>query len=150
MLSNGGEKMEYEYLNIIIGELKILRKLQLKLLSQYCENITPEQVKLLYLIKKEKLKQKEIAQHLHITEATLSVRIKRLVDLGWIERVMDKDDKRLNTIVLSDQGEQLMDKIEDAFNHYQKIVCQGLTKKDYEYVLQFIHKIQENLKEEME
>lgn len=43
-----------------------------------------------------------------------------------------------------------MDKIEDAFNHYQKIVCQGLTKKDYEYVLQFIHKIQENLKEEME
>ncbi len=63
---------------------------------------------------------------------------------------MDKDDKRLNTIVLSDQGEQLMDKIEDAFNHYQKIICQGLTKKDYEYVLQFIHKIQENLKEEME
>ena len=77
MLSNGGEKMGYEYLNIIIGELKILRKLQLKLLSQYCENITPEQVKLLYLIKKEKLKQKEIAQQLHITEATLSVRIKR-------------------------------------------------------------------------
>jgi len=72
MLSNGGEKMEYEYLNIIIGELKILRKLQLKLLSQYCENITPEQVKLLYLIKKEKLKQKEIAAILGIDQRVYS------------------------------------------------------------------------------
>ena len=142
--------MAYEQLDTIIKELKILKKLHLKLFNQYCKNITSEQIQLLCLIKKEKLKQKDIAEHLHITEATLSVRIKRLVELGWIQKEIDKDDKRLYSISLSSQGKELMNNIENAFQHYQEIICKGLSDDDYEYVLRFIHKIQENLKEEIE
>lgn len=104
--------MKYEKLSIIMEELRMVHKLHNKMMSGHCQDITPEQGKLLYLIRNEKMNQKEIAKHLHITEATLSVRIKRLVDSGLVEREVDRNDKRVYSIVLSKKGEKLMnDKI---------------------------------------
>lgn len=148
-LSEEVMKMKYDHLNHIMEELKVLNKLHIKMMSQMCNEITPDQGKLLHLIKNEKLTQKEIAQHLHITEATLSVRMKRLVDSGFIERIVDEDDKRAYKIVLSNKGEQLVNDIEQSLKHYQEVICQGLTQEDYEVVLNLIHKIQNNLKEEI-
>ena len=101
-------------------------------------------------MKYEKLSQKEIAKHLHITEATLSVRIKRLVDSGLVEREVDRNDKRVYSIVLSKKGEKLMNDMENAIHHYQEVICKGITNEEYESVLKVIHKIQKNIKEEIE
>lgn len=142
--------MQYEQLNHIINEIKIVHKLHQKMMNQYCGELTPEQGKLLYLIQYEKMSQKEIAQLLHITEATLSVRVKRLLDSGWIERETDKDDRRINSIVLSHKGEVLMKTLEQQFNKYKTIMCKGISLEDYEIVLRVIHQIQENIREEIE
>lgn len=150
VLSIGGVQMEYEQLNHMINEIKITHKLHQKMMSQYCGELTPEQGKLLYLIQYEKMSQKEIAKLLRITEATLSVRIKRLLDSGWIERETDKDDKRVNSIVLSHKGEELMKTLEQQFHKYKTIMCKGISLEDYETVLRVIHQIQENIREEIE
>lgn len=142
--------MEYDKFAYIMEELKVLHKLHCKLMSSFCEEMTAEQGKLLHLIQNEKKSQKELAKKLHITEATLSVRIKRLVDSGLVEREVDRNDKRVYTIILSKKGEKLMNDIEESISHYQTLICQGITQEDYEVVLRVIHTIQNNLKEEIE
>ncbi|WP_028044112.1 MarR family winged helix-turn-helix transcriptional regulator [Candidatus Stoquefichus massiliensis] len=142
--------MKHEGLNRIWEELKTLHKLSTRLMVERCQNMTPEQVKLMKLIHKEKLSQKEIALKLHITEATLSVRIKRLVDSGLIEREIDSDDKRRYVIVLSSQGEDMMNEIQKAFDYSYQVICRGMTQEDYDAVLNIIKRIQNNIKEEIE
>lgn len=142
--------MKYDKLSIIMEELKTIDKLHHKMMSMHCGDMTPDQGKLLYLIKNKKMNQKELAEHLHITEATLSVRIKRLVESGLVEREVDRNDKRVYSIVLSSKGEKIVNDMDSAIRHYQEIICKGITNEDYEVVLSVIHKIQKNIKEEIE
>ncbi|MEG0367987.1 MAG: MarR family transcriptional regulator [Coprobacillus sp.] len=144
------ESMILDDINYIMEELKVVHKLHMKLMSQCCEGITGDQARLLFLIKKNKTNQKEIAHSLNITEATLSVRIKRLVELGLIEREVDSQDKRNYTIVLSKQGENTLGDIERTVAFSQEVICKGITKSEYDTIINVIKKIQNNLKEEIE
>ena len=109
-----------------------------------------EQVKLIFLIAHAQMNQKEIAQKLRITEATLSVRIKRLVDMGFIERKLNEDDKRHYYIVLSSQGKAVIEEMKRDFHYVHQVVCKDLTDEDYQSVLKVVKKIKRNLKEEIE
>lgn len=144
------ESMILEDINVIMEELKVVHKLHMKLMSQCCTGITGDQVKLLLFIKSNKTNQKEIAQSLSVTEATLSVRIKRLVEMGLIEREIDSQDKRNYTIVLSKQGENTLDNVGKTVAFSQEVICKGITKDEYGTIVNVIKKIQNNLKEEIE
>ena len=100
--------MEYQCFSEMMEEMREIHKMIQKLTAQKCHHLTMEQLKLIFLIAHAQMNQKEIAQKLRITEATLSVRIKRLVDMGFIERKLNEDDKRHYYIVLSSQGEDRM------------------------------------------
>jgi len=141
--------MTYDNLSHILEELRTMHKLHKKLMLMNCKEITPEQGKLLFMVKDERMSQKELAHHLHITEATLSVRIKRLVDSGLIERQVDRHDKRVYTIVLSEKGKQFMNDMGAHIVYYQQLICKGITKEEYETVIRVIQKIQDNIKEEI-
>lgn len=142
--------MKHEGLSRILEELRTVHKLSTRLMIERCQNMTPEQVKLMMLIHKERLSQKEISEKLHITEATLSVRIKRLVDSGLVEREIDSDDKRKYVIVLSSLGEEMVNEIQKAFEHTYQVICRGMTSDDYDAILSIIKRIQKNIKEEIE
>lgn len=141
---------KHENFSRIMEELKTVHKLATKLAMRSCENITPDQAKLLFLIYENKMNQKEIALKLHISEATLSVRIKRLVDLGLVEREIDSHDKRNYKITLSKLGEDTFKGMQDKFDYVYQVVCRGMTQEDYDHVLNIIKRMQDNIKEEME
>lgn len=143
------ENMILEDINLILEEVKVVHKLHMKLMAQCCNGITGDQVRLLFFIKSNKTNQKEIAQSLNVTEATLSVRIKRLVDMGLIEREIDEQDKRNYTIVLSKQGEETLGNVEKTVAFSQEVICKGITSEEYETIINVIKKIQNNLKEEI-
>lgn len=142
--------MKYERFNSIMEELVITHKYIQKLALQHCHHLTMEQGKLLFLIHKEKMNQKQIAQKLHISEATLSVRIKRLVDIGLVERKMNNEDKRNYKIVLSSRGETAFENMRKDFDYMHSVICKGMNDADYQAVLQVIEKIKRNVKEELE
>lgn len=148
-LSNRGVVMKYENLNCIMEELKVIYKLHHQFMYQNCKQVTPEQGKLLFLIREQKMSQKELAKRLNITEATLSVRIKRLVESGYIEREINQKDKRIFSIVLSSKGKDFMKEIDDNIKQYKEKVCRGISYSDYETILKVIYKIQENIREEL-
>lgn len=142
--------MEYNTFGEMMEEMREIHKMIQKLTSQKCHHLTMEQLKLIFLIAKNQMSQKEIAQKLRITEATLSVRIKRLVDMGLIERKMNEDDKRFYHIVLSSQGKAIINEMKHDFHHVHQVICKDLTDEDYQAVLKVIKKIRENLKEEIQ
>lgn len=142
--------MEHDNFNRIMEEWHRVHKLAGRLAAQRCEDLTPEQAKLLFLIRQNKMNQKELAHKLHITEATLSVRIKRLVDSGLVEREIDSHDKRNNKIVLSELGEKTFIGMQNEFDYVYQVVCRGMTQEDYDMVLNIIKRMQNNIKEEME
>ena len=142
--------MKHENFSRIMEELRTVHKLSTKLVASRFHNLTPEQAKLMFLIHDNKMNQKEIAQKLHITEATLSVRIKRLVDSGLVEREIDSQDKRNNKIVLSAQGEETLNGMQKEFDYVYEVICREMTQEDFETVLNIIKRMQKNIKEEME
>ena len=148
-LSNRRDLMEYDCFSEMMEEMREIHKMIQKLTSQKCHHLTVEQAKLIFLIAHQQMNQKEIAQKLRITEATLSVRIKRLVDMGLIERKLNEDDKRHYYIVLSSQGEAVIDEMKKDFHHVHQIVCKGMTDEDYMAVLNVVKKIKRNLKVEI-
>lgn len=143
--------MEYSRFNSIIDELRQIYKLHKKLMLQYCGDVTPEQGKLLFIIFKEKrMNQRELAKALHITEATLSVRIKRLIDTGLIERVVDEHDKRVYQIVLSQKGLDFMESMKEKFSHYQDQICKEITEEEFQVISEVVKKMKRNIEEEIE
>ncbi|MFR7590306.1 MAG: MarR family winged helix-turn-helix transcriptional regulator [Longibaculum sp.] len=141
--------MKHENFNRIMEELRTVHKLSTKLVASRFHNLTPEQAKLLFLIHDNQMNQKEIAKKLHITEATLSVRIKRLVDSGLVEREIDSHDKRKNKIVLSSLGEDTLCGMQKEFDYVHEVICRGMTQEDFQTVLNIIKRMQKNIKEEI-
>lgn len=142
--------MEYDKFCYLISELKEVRRLHMQLMSKACIEITPDQGRLLFHIKEQKMSQKELAEKLQITEATLSVRIKRLVEAGLVERIKDSKDRRVYRIVLSEKGESLTNDMKNAIERYKKMISKDITLDEYETILHVIHKLQRNLKEGIE
>lgn len=142
--------MEQYSLVDVIDELRQIHKLHMQLMAQHCHETTPDQGKLLFVISKKEMSQKELARVLHITEATLSVRIKRLLDAGYIERKVDANDKRMNTIVLSCKGKQEIENMNEYMKRYHELLGRGITQEEYDTIIHAIVKVQNNLKEEME
>lgn len=141
--------MEYEYFRKMMEEVGEVHKLVQKLTMQSCHHLTIEQMRLISFISKNEVNQKQIAKELRITEATLSVRIRRLVDMGIVEKKMNPDDKRNYQIVLSDFGKTIMNELKQDFDHIHHVICQNMTIDDYDAVLNVIRKIKKNLKEEI-
>lgn len=142
--------MPYEHLNEIMEEFNDLHKKMRKLTSQHCRTLTMEQGKLLFLIDENKMNQKQIAASLHISEATLSVRIQRLVDSGLVNREVDSHDKRHHKITLSQHGKEMMNQMKHDFDYVYHIICRNMTEDDFEAIMKVIKKMKSNVEEELQ
>lgn len=134
----------------VIEELHTLHKVHKQCVHSKLSEFTFEQGKLLYLIKEKTMNQKELASALRISEATLSVRIKRLLDAGYIERTPDEHDKRIFVIGLSKKGQKVVVNLEKKLTHYYQCLSKNITEEEVETILNVIHKMKKNIKEETE
>jgi DNA-binding MarR family transcriptional regulator len=90
--------------------------------------------------------QKEIADKLQISPASLAVSIKRLQKAGLLEKVTDESDLRVNQIYLTEKGrkvqsESLADLI--AFDNY---LIEGFSPDEISQLDSFLCRIYTNLK----
>ena len=134
----------------VIEELHALHKIHKQCVHSKLPELTFEQGKLLYLIKEKTMNQKELASALRISEATLSVRIKCLLDAGYIERTPDEHDKRIFVIGLSKKGQKVVVNLEKKLTHYYQCLSKNITEEEVETILNVINKMKKNIKEETE
>ena len=118
-----------ENVKVMIDKVAVLRKVVGKYMMRNFKDmpLTGDQSRLLFVIKEHGHSQKEVAQYLHISDATLSVRIKRLEEAGYIIREQNPQDKRHSTVRLSKLGEEYLEICKDKMRHMEEVCSRGLT-----------------------
>lgn len=108
-------------------------------------HITHEQCALLYLIEQSDMTQKEIAQKLKISEATLSGRVKRLEKMHYIERVQDQNDKRKYDLFITPSGKKALDEAKSIVDRLSKQCFEGFDDQDFALLMSLFQRVYKNL-----
>jgi DNA-binding MarR family transcriptional regulator len=98
-----------------------------------------------YLMKGELVSQKELADAIGISPATVAISIKRMGKAGLICKKPDERDRRRNIIALTEKGKEITDGCSAAFNEINRDVFKGFTKDEQEQLKKFYLRMIKNL-----
>lgn len=116
------------------------------LLSEF--GLTPGQGQariLYYLLLKNNVTQKELADNCHFEVTTMSRNLDKLEKLGLIIRQNNPDCRRSFLICLTDKGIAEAKEIKKVFEQFEQIVSDGITKKDLEVFLKVMTRMCDNM-----
>lgn len=141
----------HECVNEMMDKVALLKKAVGKYMNHHFKDmpLNGDQSRLLFVIHEHGHSQKEIAQCLHITEATLSVRIRRLEDAGYVMRKADPQDKRHTIVALTKQGSEYLELCKGKMDHMRYMCAQGITEEDHRAVLHMIDVITQNIEKDL-
>lgn len=89
--------------------------------------------------------QKDIADSLNISPASVAVSVKRMEKSGIISRETDKDDARRNNLSLTEKGIELEEFARQTFNAVDSAKLSGLSDEEISLMLTVIRKMTDNL-----
>ena len=111
------------------------------------KNLT--QMQILYYLTNNKDKvvyQKDIGEAIKLRKSSITEQLDYLEEVGIIERIQDKEDKRRNSIKLSKEALQKENEIEDTLKKLNDKATNGIDKNDLELFEKIIKKMEDNLK----
>ena len=115
------------------------------------DKVSKESPLLLHLIERYgPLTQRQLADKLKIKPYTLSVRLQRLEDLHFITRQDDPNDKRIQNVVLTGEGKQMLDEIFDSLMIMMKTSFADFSEEEIKQMISYIERINKNLKKGLE
>ncbi len=88
--------------------------------------------------------QKELAEHLNITAAAVTLSLKKLERDGYIERSLGQDN-RFNEIMITEKGRALVSKTRDAFSKTDRSLFVSFTSEELDAYIKALEKMQENM-----
>jgi DNA-binding MarR family transcriptional regulator len=86
-----------------------------------------------------------LSQKRAIDAPTMTGIVKRLEQSGLVERVHDREDRRLVKVFLTDEGRDIMRFLPDAAIEFSKIMAQGFSEDEQRDMLAKLQKIIANL-----
>lgn len=132
----------------VFSEFYILHKTMKKTMTRKMKDtaLSLDQCRLLFLINCDShMNQKKLAQSLHISEATLSVRISRLEKGGYIIKKVDNDDKRNFSLEVSSDGKKVLKKGYTSLDMIIKSMFEGISEEELDMMLVLLKKIESNI-----
>ena len=69
----------------------------------------------------------EIANRLHITKASVTAGVNKLIDMGYVTKTQSKEDKRVFHVSLKESGRELTDAKDRALKEYVKFIKSALS-----------------------
>lgn len=100
---------------------------------------------LMYIAQTEGSSQTNIAKHLCIKPATLTVMIKRMESAGLIRRQQDEFDMRTLRVYITEEGRKTAIRTKEVFKQTVQLLYEGLSDSELEEYLRIMDKIQKNL-----
>ena len=76
--------------------------------------------------------QKEIAIAMKVSTATIAIALKKLEKNGYINKITDKDDNRLNTIIITEKGRKVVEDSRNIFEAIDREMFKDLTEAEKE------------------
>lgn len=109
--------------------------------------LSPEQSRLLFMIDSGKMNnQKVVAKKMHITPATLSVRLQRLEKAGYVRRKIDPNDKRNYILEVEPKGKEL---VKDSIEIMEEAAMQlftGFTRDEFLMLQGYLERMKNNVR----
>ncbi len=96
-------------------------------------------------ISPEPLSQKEIAKRMKVSTAAVAVSLSKLEDKGYIKRVADKNDSRMNKIYLTESGREVVRQSDEVFSLIDSMMAEGLSEQDKDDLTRILSKMRDNL-----
>ena len=91
--------------------------------------------------------QKKLAEAMQVSTATVAVSLKKLEKAGLITKTMDETDNRLNRIVITDMGNQVVEQSRQIFQSIEKKVFEGFTEDEKSALSNLMERLYTNLTE---
>lgn len=101
-----------------------------------------------YLDRSEPVNQRELAEACMLDVTTMSRAVKRLEDLGLLQRERDPACMRSYRIYLTDKGKMKTEEIRSGFRQLEDCMCEGMKEEEIHILLEGIEKIRKNLEKD--
>lgn len=89
--------------------------------------------------------QNDIARSMDVSAATVAVSLKKLEKGGYISRVTDKADNRLNKITITEKGNRVVERSKQIFASTDQKVFSGFTDEEKQTLSVLLQKLDANL-----
>lgn len=89
--------------------------------------------------------QRELADMVHVSAATMANSLKRLERKGYIQRQSDEKDSRCNRIVITQKGLEAVERCQDAFDYVDPRLYAGFTPEEVERLKNAFRRMLQNM-----
>ena len=89
--------------------------------------------------------QRELAQTLRVSPATIATSLKSLERLGYVEKRPDEQDNRRNRVIITEKGKAAVQQCFQVFHEIDRRMMEGLTDQERDDLDRLHHKMLENL-----
>ena len=100
---------------------------------------------LIHLYKNDGLSQEELTEILNIDKGTTAKSIKKLETEGFVMRVKDKNDKRINRVYLTPKAIEIKDEFLSSINAWENTLTSNLSYAEKEQAVTLLKKITYNI-----
>jgi DNA-binding MarR family transcriptional regulator len=100
----------------------------------------------MFIEKKDTVKPTAIARNFSITPASVTSQIDNLVKEGWLERIYNKDDKRVIEVTLTETGKRELPKEIKNLEVNNKKLFESLEINEQKTLLELLEKINQSVK----
>ena len=103
---------------------------------------------LMYLNRcRDKISQKDIAEHFEISPAAVAVSLKKLETGGYIARKTSDNDSRYNEIEITEKGKAIVDFSHSIFEDIDNKTFEGMSEEEKQTLVFLLDKVTSNLKD---
>ena len=103
---------------------------------------------MLYLWRQDGQEQRALQECLGITSASLTGIIDGLVERGFVERRLNRDDSRVKQLFLTDEGRALREQLRDATQMFLGQMFEGFSSAESALLMQWLRKVAVNMGDE--
>lgn len=109
-------------------------------------HVYPGQPPLLFLLDREDgLSQKVLAQKIHIKPSTLTTMLKCMESNGIVEKLQDREDKRVFRVFLTKKGRKTVEDARRILRSLSQEILWGFDEEQLDVFYQMMKKIKQNL-----
>jgi len=147
----GEFRIDEEKLNRMVDDLYLFFPLFRKKLFKYKKNLMQKKIPhsyyhILKVLKKQgELPMSEIGRLVYISKSNMTSLIDKLVEEGLVERLPDKNDRRVINIALTDKGKDLLRNWRKHSNNEIKMNLSTLSDEDLEKFYNSVENIKDIL-----
>ncbi len=102
---------------------------------------------LMHLAKREWNSQKELADYIGVSTATVTVSLKKLERGGYIKKSIIPNDNRYNQLEITTKGRKVVKESSEIFNSIDEKMLEGFSEEEKKQFLEFLKRINNNLLE---